>query len=49
MDAGVTAAFLVLVAIVVIANARVWWQLLAGRRTAVLHEAPYVSAGAETT
>ena len=49
VDAAVTAIFLVLVAIVVIANARVWWQLLSGRRTATLHEDPYVSAGAETT
>ena len=32
VDAGVTAVFLVLVAIVVAANARVWWQLLAGKR-----------------
>jgi carbon starvation protein len=48
VDAVVTATFLVLVAIVVIANARVWWQLLTGRRVAVLHEEPYVPAGAET-
>jgi carbon starvation protein len=48
VDAVVTAAFLLLVATVVIANARVWWQLLSGRRTAQLHEEPYVAAGAET-
>lgn len=48
VDAIVTAAFLVLVAIVVIANARVWWQLLSGRRRAELHEEPYVPAPAET-
>ena len=42
VDAAVTGAFLVLVAIVVAANARVWWQLLAGKRAAELHEEPYV-------
>jgi carbon starvation protein len=42
IDAGVTAVFVALVMIVVGASARVWWQLLAGRRVAKLHEAPYV-------
>jgi carbon starvation protein len=42
VDAGVTGTFLGLVLIVVIASARVWWQLLAGQRTADLREAPYV-------
>ena len=42
VDAGVTAAFLLLVLAVVAASARVWWQLLLGRRAADLHEAPYV-------
>jgi carbon starvation protein len=44
VDAAVTAAFLVLVAVVVCANARVWWQLLAGRRPADLREEPFVAA-----
>ncbi len=48
VDAAVTAIFLVLVAIVVFANARAWWQLLTGRRPARLHEEPYVAVGAET-
>jgi carbon starvation protein len=43
VDAVVTGAFLLLVAIVVVANARLWWQLLAGRRAAVLAEEPYVA------
>ncbi len=47
VDAAVTAVFLVLVAIVVLANVRVWWQLLSGRRTAVLREEPYVPVRAE--
>ncbi len=49
VDATVTGAFLLLVLIVVGASARVWWQLLAGRRVADLREAPYVAlAGAVT-
>jgi carbon starvation protein len=46
VDAAVTAVFLVLVTIVVAANARLWWQLLSGRRTAELREEPYVPAAA---
>jgi carbon starvation protein len=42
VDAVVTGAFLVLVALVVLASARVWVQLLAGRRRADLREEPYV-------
>jgi len=45
VDAGVTAVFLVLVAIVVVANARVWWQLLAGSRAPDMREEPYVPVG----
>ena len=44
VDAVVTGAFLILVAIVVVANARVWWQLLSGRRAPALREEPYVAA-----
>ena len=43
VDAAVTAMFLVLVTIVVLANARTWWQLLSGRRVAQLREEPYVA------
>jgi carbon starvation protein len=43
VDVAVTAAFLVLVAIVVLASVRVWWQLLAGKRVAELREEPYVA------
>ena len=42
VDAAVTGAFMVLVATVVVANMRVWWQLLAGKRAAELREEPYV-------
>ena len=46
VNAIVTGTFLVLVAVVVIANARVWWQLLSGRRAAELREDAYVTVGA---
>jgi carbon starvation protein len=49
VDAAVTGVFLVLVAIVVLANARVWWQLLAGRRAPELREEPYVAVGEAET
>jgi carbon starvation protein len=50
VDAAVTAVFLVLVAVIVLANARVWVQLLAGRREPDLHEEPFVaSRGADQT
>ena len=44
VDAVVTGAFLVLVALVVLSSARAWWQLLAGRRAPDLREEPYVAA-----
>jgi len=43
-DAAVTAVFLILVAVVVLSNARVWWLLLAGRRAPALREEPFVAA-----
>ncbi len=42
INAAVTGIFLLLVLVVVTASARGWWQLLAGRRPAVLHEETYV-------
>ena len=39
---GGPGAFLVLVALVVLASVRVWLELLNGRRAADLHEEPYV-------
>src|SRR5882757_3287127 len=42
VNAAVTGVFLVFVVLVVLACARVWWLLLAGRRAADLHEEPYV-------
>ena len=46
IDAAVIATFLVLVLIVVVANARVWWQLLAGRSVTQLREETYVPLAA---
>jgi carbon starvation protein len=43
VDAAVTGAFLVLVTLVVAANARVWWQILVGQQKPVLREDPYVT------
>ncbi len=48
IDAAVTAAFLVLVAVVVIANARLWFQLLVGKAAPQLHEESFVRSEAET-
>ncbi len=42
IDAVVTGAFLVLVTIVVVASARLWLQLLSGRRRSELREEAYV-------
>jgi carbon starvation protein len=44
VDAAVTAVFLILVAVVVAANARTWWLLLAGHRAPDLREEPFVAA-----
>ncbi len=43
VNACVTGAFLVLVAVVVLTCARAWWQLLSGHRAANLCEEPYVA------
>ena len=44
VDAAVTGAFLILVAVIVTANARVWCLLLAGRRAPDLREEPFVAS-----
>ncbi len=48
IDAVVTATFLVLVVLVVFSCARVWVQLLTGRRAAELREEPYVPVLAQS-
>ena len=47
IDAAVTGLFLILVVLVVLACARVWVQLLSGRRAPDLREEPYVVVEAE--
>jgi carbon starvation protein len=42
VDAVVAAMFLVFVAVIVVGCARDWYQLLTSRKTAELHECPYV-------
>ena len=42
IDAAVTGTVMVLVLLVVAANARVWWLLLTGRRRVDLREEAYV-------
>ncbi len=49
IDAGVTAVFLILVAVVVLANGRLWLQLLAGKKAPVLHEEARMPSGALET
>ena len=49
IDAAVTGAFLVLVIMVVAANARVWWQVLVGKRVPQLREDPYVALSPAST
>jgi carbon starvation protein len=49
VNAGVTGVFLVFVVLVVLACARVWAELLAGRRAADLHEEPYVPLAGTVT
>jgi len=42
IDAAVAGLFLVFVAVIVTGCARDWYRLLTGRKTAELHECPYV-------
>ena len=48
VDAAVTGVFLVLVTIVVLANARTWYQLISGKSPAALREEPYVAVASES-
>ena len=49
INAAVTGAFLVLVALVLAANARVWWQILVSGKKPVLREDPYVTLAPANT
>ena len=43
INSAVTGTFLVLVILIVLTSARLWVQLLSGRKAPVLHEEPYVA------
>jgi carbon starvation protein len=44
LDAGLALFFMTVVLIVILASAREWWMVLAGRKAPVVHEAPYVES-----
>jgi carbon starvation protein len=44
LDAALALFFMAVVLIVILASAREWWMVLAGRKAAVVHEAPYVKS-----
>jgi carbon starvation protein len=44
LDAGLALFFMAVVLIVILASAREWWMVLAGKKAPVVHEAPYVES-----
>jgi carbon starvation protein len=44
LDAGLALFFMSIVLIVILASAREWWMVIAGRKAPVVHEAPYVES-----
>jgi carbon starvation protein len=42
LDAGLALFFMIIVVVIILASAREWWMIASSRKTAVLHEAPYV-------
>ena len=44
LDAGLALFFMSVVLIVILASAREWWMVIAGRKAPVVHEAPYVES-----
>ena len=44
LDAGLALFFMAVVLVVILASAREWWMVLAGRKAAIVHEAPYVES-----
>ncbi len=47
MDVGITALFMVLVAVIVIGCAREWIKIIGGTKKPILHEGPYVALDGE--
>ncbi len=44
LDAALALFFMAVVLVVILASAREWWMVLAGRKAPVVHEAPYVES-----
>jgi carbon starvation protein len=44
LDAALALFFMAVVLIVILASAREWWMVLAGKKTPLVHEAPYVQS-----
>ena len=44
LDAALALFFMAVVLVVILASAREWWMVLAGKRAPVVHEAPYVKS-----
>ncbi|HET9192798.1 MAG TPA: carbon starvation CstA family protein [Vicinamibacterales bacterium] len=44
LDAALALFFMAIVLIVILASAREWWMVLAGKKAPVVHEAPYVES-----
>jgi len=44
LDAALALFFMAVVLVVILASAREWWMVLAGRKAPVVHEAPYVKS-----
>jgi carbon starvation protein len=44
LDAALALFFMAVVLIVILASAREWWMVLAGKKAPVVHEAPYVES-----
>jgi carbon starvation protein len=44
LDAALALFFMAIVLVVILASAREWWMVLAGRKAAIVHESPYVES-----
>jgi carbon starvation protein len=44
LDAALALFFMAVVLVVILASAREWWMVLAGKKAPVVHEAPYVES-----
>jgi len=49
LDAALALFFMAVVLIVILASAREWWMVLAGKKSPVVHEAPYVESALART